>query len=61
MASEGYLNRPCWKCGQVIPGDAAAHFRKVGLKSVQCSNCGAVVSLYGEPCKKWNRVGSARP
>lgn len=55
-------DRPCWKCGEVVPSKAASFFRRMGIKSVQCVKCGATVNLYGKPCKKQDKnVDSARP
>jgi hypothetical protein len=55
-------NRPCPKCGYVVPSKAASHFRKMGLKSVKCIECGTSVNLYGKPCRKQDKnVDSARP
>jgi len=45
-------DRPCWRCGLVIPGVAAAWFRRVKMIAVTCPECGAKISLYGQPQKK---------
>lgn len=55
-------DRPCPKCGYIIPSKATRHFRKMGLKSVTCIECGTSVNLYGKLCRKQDKsVDSARP
>jgi DNA-directed RNA polymerase subunit RPC12/RpoP len=47
--SKKRLDRPCWRCGYVLPAEEAQRLRDKRYLAATCPKCGARIGLRGPP------------